>query len=143
MIHFSQWRWLVPWLFGFSVLVFFGSIVGVWFVLIRLPEDYLTRESKPESNGPRRPLLRLLRKIVMNILGVGFLLAGLVMLLTPGQGILSIFVGITLMDFPGKKILIRRILTQPRVLNAINKLRAKSDKPPLQAIDDSGQAEGT
>ena len=133
-MHFSQWSWLIPWLFVLSVVAFIGSIIGVWFVLIRLPEDYLTREREPLSNGPRRSLGQLTRKITLNVAGVVFLLAGIVMLLTPGQGILSIFVGITLTDFPGKRKLVRRILARPKVLNAINKLRKKSNKPPLMSI---------
>jgi len=136
-IQFGQWSWLVPWLFGISVIAFIGSIVGVWIVLIRLPEDYLVRERAPESVGLHRPLKRLIRKIIKNMAGVGFLIAGIGMLFTPGQGILCIVVGITLMDFPGKKKLIRKILAYPKVLNAVNKLRTKAHKPPLRPVNDS------
>ena len=122
---------LLTWLFGLSVIFFVGSMVGIWVVLIRLPEDYLIRDGVPNSKETSRSLVQLLRKIVLNMVGIGFLFIGLVMLLTPGQGILSILVGITLMDFPGKHRLILRILSHPKVFHAINTLRSKSDKPPL------------
>ena len=54
------------------------------------------------------------------------------MLFTPGQGILSIIVGIELVEFPGKQKLIRKMLAQPKILKAINKLRTKAHKPPLR-----------
>ena len=130
--NFRQWSWLIPWVFGLSVIAFIGSIIGVWFVLIRLPEDYLTRDSVPELNDSRRSAGWLMRKIAMNFAGLIFLFAGIVMLFTPGQGILSILVGITMMDFPGKRKLIRKILARPKVLKAINKLRKRSNVPPLR-----------
>ena len=130
--HFRQWSWLIPWVFGLSVIAFIGSIIGVWFVLIRLPEDYLTRDDVPEPNDTHRSAGWLIRKIAKNLGGMVFLIAGMVMLFTPGQGILSVLVGITMLDFPGKRKLIRKILTRPRVLKAINKLRNRSNVPPLR-----------
>ncbi len=125
------WEQLLPWLFGLSLICFVGSIVGVWIVLIRLPADYLIRDGGPVSNDSARHLLQFSRRIVQNVFGIVFLLMGMVMLLTPGQGILSIFVGITLLDFPGKQKLIRRILSNSKVLNAINNIREKCQKAPL------------
>jgi hypothetical protein len=40
-------------------------------------------------------------------------------------------IGLTLVDFPGKRRLERRLLRHPRVLRAINRLRARFDRPPL------------
>jgi len=31
-IHFSHWSWLLPWLFGLSVVVFIGSIIVGWLI---------------------------------------------------------------------------------------------------------------
>jgi hypothetical protein len=49
----------------------------------------------------------------------------------PGQGILTILLGIMLLDFPGKRDLEHRLVSQPRVLNTINKLRHKFSKDNL------------
>jgi hypothetical protein len=54
------------------------------------------------------------------------------MLLTPGQGILSIVVGLMLLDFPGKLILVRKILTKPRIFRTINRMRTTAKRPPLE-----------
>jgi hypothetical protein len=49
----------------------------------------------------------------------------------PGQGILTILLGLIFLDIPGKRPLEARIIRRPAVLSAINKLRARYDKPPL------------
>ena len=49
----------------------------------------------------------------------------------PGQGILTILLGIIMLDIPGKRPLEARIIQRPSVLSAINNLRAKFNKPPL------------
>jgi len=37
-----------------------------------------------------------------------------------------------LLDFPGKYVIERRIVQQPKVMQTINWLRAKGDRPPLR-----------
>ena len=54
------------------------------------------------------------------------------MLLTPGQGLLSILVGIMLMDLPGKYKVQRTIIRKEKVLSTINWLRGQAHRPPLQ-----------
>jgi hypothetical protein len=62
------------------------------------------------------------------------LLLGAVMALPgiPGQGVLTMIIGLTLVDFPGKRSLEERILRRPWVLHAINRLRARFARPPLE-----------
>ena len=121
----EQWQW---WLAGGSVLFFFGSLIVVPLVIIYLPADYLQRES---ALFKQTPLIGWPLILLKNLLGSVFLLAGLVMLVTPGQGVLSILVGLSLLNFPGKRKLESRILKNPRVAKAINGLRAKAKRPPL------------
>jgi hypothetical protein len=70
--------------------------------------------------------------VLKNALGVLFLLSGLAMLILPGQGLLTLFIGLVLVDFPRKRILVRRILGYRRILRVINRLRAKFGKPELE-----------
>ena len=65
------------------------------------------------------------------MVGITFILAGIAMLVLPGQGILTIFLGLTLISFPRKRMLIKRIVGHRRVLLGINKLRRRFNKPPL------------
>ena len=60
------------------------------------------------------------------------LAAGVVMLLAPGQGLLTIMVALLFLDFPGKRRLQRRIVASPRVLRALNAMRRRAGQPPLQ-----------
>ena len=49
----------------------------------------------------------------------------------PGQGILTILLGLIMLDIPGKQALEAWIIQQPKVLAAVNRLRAKYNRSPL------------
>ncbi|WP_447980744.1 hypothetical protein [Candidatus Nitrospira bockiana] len=53
------------------------------------------------------------------------------MLVLPGQGVLAILVGLTLLDFPGKRQLQSRLVRQRKVLESLNGIRRKFHRPPL------------
>ena len=115
----------VDWSLGiFSVVAVLASVVLVPRFLAKLPPDYLRDSKPPESPSV---LLRVLR----NLLGVVLVLLGIAMLLLPGQGLLTLLVGLLLVDFPGKQQLVRRILSRPKVLSIVNKLRAHRNAAPL------------
>jgi len=121
------------WWFGIlSAVTFVGTLVIIPVLVIRIPANYFMYERRwglPQHRP--RVTVCLIILIGKNLLGVIFVLAGLVMLLLPGQGILTILIGIMLMNFPGKHILERRLVQQPAVLRALNWIRAKADQPPL------------
>ena len=81
--------------------------------------------------GPERRALFWLVLLAKNLLGVVFVLMGIAMLVLPGQGLLSIFVGVMLLNFPGKYRFERWLIKKPSVLRSINWLRRKSRRPPL------------
>jgi len=68
-----------------------------------------------------------------NALGVVLVVIGILMSIpgVPGQGILTILLGIMLLDFPGKRTLEYKLVTRPQVLNTINRLRHRFGKPSL------------
>jgi hypothetical protein len=76
--------------------------------------------------------LYIFLQILKNILGALFVLAGVAMLVLPGQGILTILIGLSLTDFPGKRDLELKLIKKPSVYKAINWMRRKYKKPPLQ-----------
>jgi hypothetical protein len=49
----------------------------------------------------------------------------------PGQGILTILLGLMLLDLPGKRAWEQKLVKRPKVLQTINQLRGKFGKPPL------------
>jgi UPF0716 family protein affecting phage T7 exclusion len=77
------------------------------------------------------PVLRVLGHLVKNMVGAIFLFAGFLMLFLPGQGILTMLIGISMLDFPGKRKVEAKLIGQPTVLQAINGMREKFGKPPL------------
>jgi hypothetical protein len=114
-----------------SVLTFLGTLIAIPFVLIRLPHDYFDVRVRRTWMKDSHPALRIVGLTLKNIFGVVFLFAGLAMLLLPGQGLLTILIGITLLDFPGKQRLEAGIVGRPKVLGAVNDLRARFGRPPL------------
>jgi archaellum biogenesis protein FlaJ (TadC family) len=116
------------WTFALSLVGFFGSIVVVVILLVKIPADYFAHPAEPWST---RSLASHVWLVLKNALGVVVVLAGIAMLFLPGQGILTILIGIMLLNFPGKRRLEIALVHRPGVLNAINRLRARYGKPPL------------
>lgn len=111
-----------------SVLTFLGSLFLVPLVIAHMPADYFLQVEKPDKPlTPRRLLLHLLK----NILGYLFLVLGFLMLFLPGQGILTIILGVSLIDFPGKRKLQLTLLKPRRIRKAITWIRKKSGKEPF------------
>ena len=118
---------------GFSVVTFVGSLAVVTVVLVKLPPNYFHSSHAREFLTERHPVLRMVGIVVKNIVGLVLVAAGVVMSLpgVPGQGVLTILLGIMLLDFPGKRGLEAGIVRRPKVFQAINAVRARFDKPPL------------
>jgi hypothetical protein len=121
---------VLVWLGLMSVVMFFATILAIPFIVARIPTDYFVREHKPRRHTPLSSA-RLLGVVVKNVFGIILLLAGLAMLVLPGQGVLTILLGIMLMNFPGKYELERRIIQQPTVLKALNWMRHRANRPAL------------
>src|SRR5688572_16931861 len=117
----SPWLW---WLVGLSIVGFFGSIVGAGVALVLLPADYFVRPDPSRSRSP----LQWVWFVVKNVLGVALLIAGILMLFLPGQGVLTVLVGVMLINFPGKRKLEAKLVHRPGVLKTINGVRAKFGK---------------
>lgn len=125
----ADWMYLLA---SVSVISFIGSLILIPWLIIRLPEKYfIGSERRLSKTKDQHPLVYLFAKIAKNITGIFLLILGILMLVLPGQGILTIFIGISLMDFPGKYALERFFLSRPTVTKSINWIRRKAKKPPL------------
>jgi hypothetical protein len=120
-----------------SVVFFVGSLVAIPFILVRLPTDFFDTRVPRRWMEEQHPILRLLGLLAKNVVGAIFLFAGFLMLFLPGQGILTMLIGVTMLDFPGKRKLEAKMIGQPTVLNAINSMRQKFGKPPLTIAPNS------
>lgn len=118
---------------AFSLISFIATLIIVPFLVIRIPEDYFaeTRRHRWEPWAHQHPVIRWTLLIAKNILGYVLIILGFAMLVLPGQGILTIFVGIMFINFPGKYRLERWVIMRGPVLKVINSLRQRAGHAPL------------
>ena len=119
-----------------SAIGFVGSLIAIPMILVRLPADYFDTRTPRHWMKDHHPALRLMGLVAKNVVGIVFLLAGFAMLFLPGQGVLTMLIGISLMDFPGTRALEARMVGQPTLLGVINSMRQKFGKPPLTLAPD-------
>lgn len=105
-----------------SIAMFVGSLAAVPWLLRRMPADHFVRPPEPT------PLWRVL---VRNSAGAMLVAMGILMLVLPGQGLLTILLGLSIMDLEVKHRIVRRLLCQKNVRHVVQKIRARAGKPPL------------
>lgn len=112
---------------GVSLVTFFGSLLVVPWLVVRIPPDYFALEERriaPWSD--RHPALRWSALLGKNLLGVILILMGIAMLVLPGQGLLTILIGIVLTSFPGKYRLERWLVRRRPIWRSVNWLRRRA-----------------
>lgn len=115
-----------------------GSVALVVVFVTRIPPDYFSAPGAPRAGSEgRHPTVALLLRLGRNALGAVLVAAGIAMLVLPGQGVLTILLGLMLVDFPGKRRVERALVARPNVFDALNWLRAKAGRPPLEPVGDS------
>ena len=123
---------LLVWAGIVSFVVFILSLLSLPWLVAQIPEDYfLPKKRQPTQWKQLHPIIRLLALIGKNLIGYGLIVAGLLMLFLPGQGILTLVMGLLLVDYPGKFRLERKLVKTPAILNSLNWLRRKAKRPPL------------
>jgi len=111
-----------------SIFLFVFSLLTLPWLITLLPSDYFQRPIHHESWG----MLRKPSNVIRNVLGLFIVLSGILMLILPGQGLLTIFLGVAIMNFPGKYALERRIISHRGVLQTVNWMRQKAGKETLK-----------
>ena len=126
-------RWALVSLGVVSVLSFVATVVGVPWFFARLPEDYFSRRELRQIGveGAQHSRWYVLVRVGRNLLGLVLLLAGLVMLVLPGQGVLTLLVAVLLVDYPYKRRLQRWLLGTAPVWRMVDALRRRAGRPPL------------
>ena len=113
----------------FSLVTFAGSLIAVPWLIGRMQSDYfLTHWQQVDARHHRHPALTLIIWLLRNAFGLCLIVAGIAMLFLPGQGVLTMLIGICLMDFPGKRRLVDRLAGIPQVRQALNWVRRKQGK---------------
>ena len=125
-----------------SVATLIGSAILLPWVVSRMPADYFVAE-RGGAFAQAHPALRFGYHAVKNLVGAILFLAGVAMLVLPGQGLLTILAALSLLDFPGKRRLELRIVRLKQIGAAIAWLRRRAGQPPLELPErDQLQEEG-
>ena len=117
---------------AFAIVSAVVSLLVVGYVMARLPADFFINHAA-RGTRVKHPVLRVLWIVLRNLLGYALIAIGIVLSLpgVPGQGILTILMGVVLVDLPGKFAVERWIVSRSMVNAAVNKLRSKLGQPPL------------
>lgn len=127
------------WLAAIAAVVLLIGFVVLPVIVLQLPPDYFVRDRRvPVRRVRRHPLLWWMVAVLKNILGLVLVAAGVAMLVLPGQGLLTILMGLGLMNFPGKFALERWTFGQPAVAASLNRLRSAAGRPPLELPPEEG-----
>lgn len=128
---------VLTFLVGASILLFVLSLIGLPLFLTRVPADFFSRPERRRLRlrEQRRPFVFVLVRGLKNLLGLVLLALGVLMIFTPGPGLLTIFAALFLVDFPGKRRLQRWIISRPAVHAPINALRRRARRLPLSLPD--------
>jgi len=134
----QQWEWIrqhetvFAWVGAVSLVSFIVSFIAVPIVIRRMPHDYFLEKSpRTDDIRNRHSFLRLFFHLLKNLIGGILFAGGVLMLLTPGQGVLTMLIGLLLMDFPGKRGLEIRIMRLKPVKKTVDWIRERAEKPPL------------
>lgn len=116
---------------SFTVITIIASYGLIVIGMIKIPADYFSSTYVKEIKHDEHFTFRWAAFIVKNVVGFLLIIAGIVMIFTPGPGVPTILLGLMMMDVPGKRPLEAKLIQRPMVLSAVNELRSKYNKPPL------------
>lgn len=113
-----------------SIVLIVVSIMLIPKIIAQIPSNYFAATKR--SNQNRQFSFRTTAMTcIKNLFGIFLIASGTLMLLLPGQGILTILLGILISDFPGKYKFEQYLVSKPAILNSLNWIRRKQNVPDL------------
>jgi len=126
----SEYRLFVSVLAGASILLLASTVLATPWLVAKLPADYLLAKQTGKISGS---LTRWLVNVLRCVVGTALILLGIIMMITPGPGIIVLLLGISVTQFPGKQRLLVHVATRPSVFRSLNWMRQRHHKPPFDA----------
>ncbi len=122
------------WIVGLGVASFGFTLMLIAYLIVQLPATYFLDSHVRQLWIDQHKVIRWSGTILKNLLGVVLILLGGALSIPgiPGQGLLTILIGVILLDFPGKRRLERAILRRPRIRSRLDRLRQRYGKAPLR-----------
>jgi len=132
LLHWFDHHETLAWaLVAFSAATFVATLLVIPWSLARLPSDFFTA-GKARSAPGDSALQKTLWRVGKNVLGWFFIATGVLLLVLPGQGILTMVAGVLLIDFPRKRRVLRWLVARGPVLRFINRRRQRAGRAPLK-----------
>jgi hypothetical protein len=122
------------WSIGISVGLAVLSLALATAVVVGWPADRFKGEGPTLAGKDQHVIVRAVGLLGRNLAGAVLVVLGAIMAVpgVPGQGLLTMLIGLTLLSFPGKRRLERRLIRMPPVQRGVNRLRARFARPPLE-----------
>tara|TARA_B100001741_G_scaffold251449_1_gene213265 strand:+ start:87 stop:491 length:405 start_codon:yes stop_codon:yes gene_type:complete len=127
----SDYKIYLVWLGSLSFIIFIFSLLTIKWLVALIPSDYFIKKNNSEFRS-NYPIFWLVSIIIKNLVGYTLIIGGILMLVLPGQGLFTIFVGLMLSNYPGKFYIEKKFIAIPSVLRTINWLRKKSNTPSIK-----------
>ena len=129
--YFLQNNQIFLYVSGLSTIFFLLSLMGLSWLISIIPHNYFVDKKRVSLIKMRNPLMWLLIIIIKNSIGLILILCGILMLILPGQGVLTIITGLIFLDYPGKFRFERLLVRNKLILNSMNCIRRKLNKPDI------------
>lgn len=115
-----------------SVTVFLG-VVAVPMVVARMPADAFMAGADAARADPRASgAAPRLRSFARHLSGALLLVSGVAMLVLPGPGLLTIALSMMLLDVPGKRAVVRRLVQLAPVRMGLAWMRRRAGAEPFR-----------
>ncbi len=109
-----------------SSVLSFGAL---WLAVCIAPPDLFFRTGERPHN--RHPLLHLIWVITRNVLGYVMIVIGAIYLIFPGPGMPWLLLGAALVDLPGKRNIVRKMILMRSVQICLDWLRRRGGQVPF------------
>ena len=113
-----------------SIVLIGLSIILIPKIIARIPSNYFACTERPNQTN-QFTFNSFVVTCIKNLFGLFLIGAGILMLVLPGQGILTILLGVLIIDFPGKYKFEQLLIRMPTVLKSLNWIRRKQNVPDL------------
>ena len=115
-----------------------GYFILMSYIITNMDKRYFIRRKSKGKNAdiipkrtPGKNSLIFIIEMVKILIGIGLLVCGIIMLVLPGQGLITMLIGLSLIPFPGKNKLEDNLLSRQSVRSSLNWIRAKAKKEPF------------
>lgn len=138
----QAWLW---WMGAASLGMMIVAALLLPWLICRLPEDYFTEAYVQQRKGKRKAHWSWAVTILFfrNVLAVVLIVAGVAMLFLPGQGVLTILIGLLLLTLPGKRSAVKWIACRRGVCGPLNWMRRRRGHAEFLDLERPSQRAGT